>query len=162
MFEVNEIVVHPTAGLVEINDITEVDYGGEKLKCYVFGKKGVTFSIPLEGAESLGLRKLIDSGEVEEIWDILKAKGESEINEDLGKMREVFSESLNGDIRRAAVIIRDLRRMAEAREKRGLGLPENYNKLLTGAEVMLIEEISYVQGMDKKKVSQRLKSLFKK
>ena len=161
MFQIGDILVHPTAGLVEINAVTEVDYGEEKLKCYVFGKKGVTFSIPVEGAESLGLRELIDSTEVDEIWDILRAKVEPEIDEGLGKMRDVFSESLNGDIRRAAVIVRDLKRMAEAREKRGLGLPENYNKLLSGAENMLIEEISYVQGLDKKKVRQRLKSLFR-
>jgi CarD family transcriptional regulator len=162
MFEIGSIVVHPTAGLVEINNIAEVDYGGEKLKCYVFEKKGVIFSVPVEGAEGLGLRSLIGSDEVDEIWNILRAKVELEIEESLRRMRDIFSESLNGDIRKAAAIIRDLRRMAEARERRGLGLPENYNKLLSGAENMLIEEISYVQGVDKKKVRQRLKSLFKR
>jgi CarD family transcriptional regulator len=76
MFKVGDSAVYPAHGVAVVKRIEERDVGGKKKKFYVLQviDNQMTIMVPTDNAESVGLREIISTKEVNNVYKILKRR----------------------------------------------------------------------------------------
>ena len=73
-FKIGDKVIYPNQGLGIIEDIQEEDYDGERFEIYYLRiiSNNTLILIPFSNAEEIGVRKLISSKSIGEIFKFMK------------------------------------------------------------------------------------------
>src|SRR5574344_42128 len=101
MFEINEYVVHNLYGVLQINDIEEMEFDGVKNKYYVchalFGSnQGTTIKIPIKKSDSL--HKLLTKKEANDLIQTLPTLKIEWIPESKHRIQKYEEILMNSDI----------------------------------------------------------------
>jgi len=158
MFSVGDKIVHPFHGAGVIQDIVDIEVLGEVKKYYTLALPftKLKLDIPVDTAESIGVRPIMQADKIEQLFEQLKKPLEfQELNwnrrhkENLDKLR-------GGDIFQVAEVykylwIRDKKRSLSTGEK----------KLYINSRNALISGIILSVGMDQDAVTERFDSIFK-
>ena len=74
MFKVGKVAVYPGHGVGKIESIEEKEFSGTKQSFYIMRilDTDMTIMVPVDGTSSAGLRCVIDSNEVNKVYEILK------------------------------------------------------------------------------------------
>lgn len=142
MFRKGDKVVHPRHGAAVVEDLVELERFGEQ-RIYVKLRlpHGLTLMVPVESTEQVGLRGVVSSEELDEVFDLLR--GDEGFMPILwGKRyRANLAKLISGDIYHVAEVVRNL-----SLRQRGKGLSSAEKRMLAKAREILISELRFVVG----------------
>lgn len=144
MFNIGEKIVYPMHGAGVIESIEEREILGEKRKYYIMQMPigDMQVMIPLDQVDDIGIRKVIDSKEVENVLDVLG----SEITKMHKNWNRRYRANMDliktGDIYEIAEVVRNLTLMDKEK-----GLSTGERKMLSNARQILVSEIVLVAGI---------------
>ncbi|MBR6647213.1 MAG: CarD family transcriptional regulator [Clostridia bacterium] len=158
MFSVGDKIVHPFHGAGVIQDIVDIEVLGEVKKYYTLALPftKLKLDIPVDTAESIGVRPVMKPEDTEKLYEQFKKPRESlELNwnrrhkENLDKLR-------SGDILQVAEVYKYLRMRDKSRS-----LSTGEKKLYSNSRNAIISEIILATGATQEDVMERIDSIFK-
>jgi CarD family transcriptional regulator len=152
-FAVGDKVVYPHHGAAIIEGKEKRVFDGQKTDYFVlritYGDLKV--SIPVEKAEEIGLREVINDEEVEEVFAVLRKK-EARMPTNWSRRFKNHVEKLkSGDIYQVAEVVRNLS-IREADK----GLSAGEKRMLARARQILVSELTFALNVDEEAAEQRL------
>ncbi|MBE3583775.1 MAG: CarD family transcriptional regulator [Limnochordaceae bacterium] len=153
MFKIGDKVVHPMHGAGIIEDIQEKEVLHEKHRYYVMrlpvGELKVL--IPMDSAEAVGLRQVIDRSSVDQVLDILKGNTTGMSSNWNRRYRANLEKIRSGDIFEVAQVVKNL---AERDREKGLSTGEK--RMLESARQILLSELALAQDATEEEVATEL------
>jgi CarD family transcriptional regulator len=158
-FKVGEKVVYPGHGVGEVESIVSRTLGGvdkEFFVIHVLDNKGTKIMVPVEQAESVGLRRILDKRSVEEVYEILKNKRCKVDTQTWNRrFRDYTNKLKTGSLFEIAEVIRDLSVLSADKE-----LSYGEKKMLESAQNLLVSEVSLVKARTQDKVRGEIAEIF--
>lgn len=160
-FRVGEKAVYPKHGVGVVSAIEEKEiYPGHSQKFYVLRilENDMKVMVPESAAKSNGLRKIISSKQVEEVFKVLKdhTNASTDHNQTWNRRHREYREKLNGgDVRRIAEVLRDLSILKFHKD-----LSFSERKTLDNARSLLTKELAIAMKMNEDEVSEEIDSCF--
>ena len=158
MFKVGDKAVYPAHGVGVIEDINCKVISGSKRTFYVmrFIDKDMTIMIPMENAETVGLRCIIDKKEIPKVFRILSEKNvEIDCQTWNRRYREYMEKIKSGSVYELAEVLRDLFHLKNDKD-----LSFGERQMLDLAQNLLVKELSVAKNMAEEKVRLRLQNIF--
>ena len=143
MFNIGDYIVYPMYGAGIITDIIERDFLGEVRVYYSVSLpySRMEASVPVDNCERLGVRPVIDPGDIPGVLDVLGGETEP-MNPNWNKRyRENTERMQTGNILEVAAVVRNL-----VRTDRAKPLSTGEKKLLSTAKQILESELVYSGG----------------
>lgn len=139
MFSVGDKVVYPMHGAGVIEAIEEKEVLGQKRKYYIMRLPigNMKVMVPITNGSNLGLREVINSGDVERVITILQDRNEVVTSNWSLRYRQHLEKIKSGNIFEVAEVVRNL----YLREKEK-GLSTGERKMLDTARQILLSELS--------------------
>lgn len=163
MFNVGERVVYPGHGVAVIKNIVTKKIGKAETHFYElrFVNKEVTVLVPVEKANTVGIRSLCTIEHVALVYKILSgpyvpAHCDAAIENWNKRSKKYMGKMRTGDLRELGAIYHYLQHIGKRKE-----LSFGEKLVLTQAESILVEEISLVENMAKEAVIEHVRSLIK-
>ncbi len=158
MFKVGDKVVYPKHGAGRIIGVEEKEVLGEKQKYYIIQLPigEMTAMLPMNKAETLGIRRVINEDEVREVIDILSGGRSSMAKNWNRRYRDNLEKIKTGDIYEVTKVVRNL--TLREMEK---GLSTGEKKMLSDARQILISELVLAKEMDEEQVEAMIEDIFK-
>jgi CarD family transcriptional regulator len=161
-FKTGDKVVEPTIGICEIQGIRRMTVDNKEMDLYVFlGPNNATVLVPKHMIEKRGVRLPMTKEETKKIIASLKTPTSPERDSphtQYTKYREILN---SGDPQKISRLIRDLYILDQNNALKG-----KEREIMEQAKRFLIEEICYVRGESKTKVTEEvedaLRQMFKK
>jgi CarD family transcriptional regulator len=152
-FAVGDKVVYPHHGAAIIEGKEKRVFDGQKTDYFVlritYGDLKV--SIPVDKAEEIGLREVINDEEVEEVFAVLRKK-EARMPTNWSRRFKNHVEKLkSGDIYQVAEVVRNLS-IREADK----GLSAGEKRMLARARQILVSELTFALNVDEEAAEHRL------
>ncbi len=138
MFNVGDKIVYPMHGAGVIESIEEREILGHKQNYYVMKMPvgDMKVMIPTLNVAGIGIREIIESRDVDKVFEILQDQNVNVTNNWNKRYRENMSKIKSGNIYEVADVVRIL--MIREREK---GLSTGERKMLNSARQILISEL---------------------
>lgn len=144
MFKIGDKVVYPMHGAGIIEGIEEKEILGDYKTFYVLKlpTKSMKVMLPVENAQSLGVRNIVQSDDVSKVMDLLgQQKGAMPDNWNR-RYRSNLEKVKTGDIFEVAQVVRNLEILD--REK---GLSTGERKMLNNTKQILVSELILANNM---------------
>lgn len=157
-FAVGDMAVYQGQGIGQITEIGQMHIGPAVVDIYTLRlvENGTTIRIPIAKAESVGLRELIDPGEIPAVYQVLREAGRKPEDKTWNRRYRAYMEKLRtGAVHEIAGVMRDLYRL-----KGGKDLSYGERKMLEQARTLLVKELSLASRRDETEVAQELDDLF--
>lgn len=153
-YKVGDMVVYPRHGAARVDAITERTVKGvtrQYLQLSVLSSDGLVINVPVENAEKVGVREIVDADAVSKVFDILRTPiVEKEMN--WSRRYKLNVEKIStGDVNQIAEVVRDL----SQRNVDEHGLSAGEKRMLTRARSILTSEISLSEDISEEE-AQRL------
>lgn len=138
MYCVGDKVVHPMHGAGTIEEIKEMEIVGVKRQYYVvrFAVENMVTNIPIESAENIGIRPVIDKGEAKKA---LQSFRDADVEDDSNwnkRQRDNLVKVKSGDIFQVMTVVKEL--MYRDKTK---GLSTSERKTLRSAKQIVVSEL---------------------
>lgn len=145
MFNIGDKVVYPMHGAGIIEGIEEKEILGEKRKYFIMRMPigDMKVMVPVDNVEDVGVREIIDNGEMDRVVSILKGSMSSMPQNWNRRYRINMDKIKSGDIFEIAAVVRNLLMMDMEK-----GLSTGEKKMLGSAKQMLFSEMVLVADMD--------------
>jgi CarD family transcriptional regulator len=155
MFKIGDKVSHPSFGVGDIEKIEEKKILGQKEKYYILKLmvNEMTLMIPIDKAEEIGLRYIIDPETVPDVLNVLSDRIDDEMQENYKQRIRSQTEMVDsGDILKVAQVVKNYthRGTEEKLSSTERGLFERARKILVG-------EISVACNIEKNKAKYIIK-----
>ena len=158
-FKIGDMAVYPAHGVGEVTAIENREIGGSKEKFYILKimDSGMTIMVPTSNVRHVGLREVIGSGEVDQVYEILKERGEYTITEQTWnrRYREYMDKIKTGSIYEIAEVLRDLSMLRFEKE-----LSFGERKMLDTARNLIIKELSIAQVVEESEIAEEVDTIF--
>lgn len=157
-FNVGDMAVYPGYGVAEITGIENKEISGTQQRFYVLRVLGkdVTSMVPMSKAESVGLRNLIGTKEVEEVYEVLRKRGEKISTATWNRRyREYMEKIRTGSLTEIATVLRDL---CLLRSDKDLSYGER--NMLETARGLLIQELALAKGNEESEIAAEIEAMF--
>jgi CarD family transcriptional regulator len=145
-FKIGDTVFYPSAGVGTIEAIEDVYISGNCDRCFVVRivETQMTVKIPQANACRSGLRPLLSTRKIKELYRILAAKGSRRVTGGnwTDRCRELERKINSGSCMELGEVVRDLMRW-----KKQTGLSFEESMLLKTAVNFLANEVAAVQGI---------------
>ena len=153
MFKIGDLVVYPAHGVGKIESIETRNIAGKKQDYYIMRilDNDMKIMIPIPNATAVGLRELIDSGDIPKVYEILKTR-EISINGGTWnrRYRGYMEKIKTGSIYELAEVLRDLTVLKGDKE-----LSFGERKMLDTARGLLVEGAFHCAGGERKRTRGR-------
>lgn len=150
MFNIGEKVVYPIHGAGVIESIEEREILGERRKYYIMKMPigDMQVMIPLDQIDDIGIRKVIDVEEIENVLEIL-ASDTTKMHQNWNRRYRANMDLIKtGDIYEVADVVRNLTLMEKEK-----GLSTGERKMLNNARQILLSEIVLVAEISEEEAS---------
>ena len=157
-FSVGDKVVYPGHGVAEITGLEAREISGAKLEFYVLSvlENNMKVMVPKHNAKSVGLRKLVDEAEVEQVYSVLAHRGGKISTATWNRRyREYMEKIKTGSLIEIASVLRDLCILRSDKE-----LSFGERKMLDTARSLLVQELALAKGHEETVVASELDSMF--
>jgi len=158
-FTVGDKAVYPAHGVAEIVGLETREIGGNKQTFYILKilETGMKVMIPTRNVSSVGLRQIMSTQDVKEVYSILKSK---EIAVEEGqtwnrRYREYMDKIKTGSVFEIAEVLRDLSLIKTSKE-----LSFGERKMLETARQLLVKELAIAKRTHETKIEQELEKIF--
>jgi len=163
MFSQEEKVVYPGHGVARICRVIEKNVGGQVSRFFElrFLNKDMVILVPVDNAESLGIRRLASRKNVNDVLSHLGRPFEPACVDPAAsnwnkRNKEYQGRIRSGDLRQIGEIYRSLKFISQRKE-----LSFGEKKLLSQTETLLAEEIALVKNVVRERATQELRSIVK-
>ena len=156
-FQVGEKAVYPGYGVAEITKIENREISGSQQRFYVLRVLGkeMTLMVPMSNADSVGLRNIIGAVEVEQVYDVLRKRGEKISTATWNRRyREYMEKIRTGSLTEIATVLRDL---CLLRSDKDLSYGER--NMLETARALLVQELALAKGQGEETVEAEIEGL---
>ncbi len=158
MFKVGDSAVYPAHGVAIVKRIEEKDVGGKKKKFYVLQvvDNQMTIMVPTDNATSVGLREIISTKDVSNVYKILK-KRDVKIDQTTWnrRYREYMEKIKTGSVYEIAEVLRNLFLLRHSKD-----LSFGERKMLDQAKHLLVKEISLAKQTQEDVIEQEIQTIF--
>ncbi len=158
-FNVGDRAVYPGHGVGVIQAIETIDLEGATATMYVLKilDNGMTIKVPIQNAQALGMRNVINMVQVKKVYDVLKDR---DVPADTQTWNRRYREYLNkiqtGDPIEVGKVLRDL---ALLRHTKNLSFGER--KMYDQASTLLIQELAVAKDVTEQDIRDELEKIFK-
>jgi len=159
MFKIGDMAVYPAQGVGVIEAIESREYAGQKNEFYVLRivDSDMTIMVPIGNVVQVGMRCLIEKGNVDTIYDILEEK--RNVGQAFGswsrRQREYNEKIKSGDLREVAEVLRELYIIRGEKE-----LSYGEKKVLELARKLLVKEVALAEGALEEQIVERVEKIF--
>jgi len=157
-FQVGDKAVYPVHGVAEVVALEKRDIGGSATSVYILKivETGLKIMVPTTNAGAVGLRELISSKQVKEVYAILRSRDVPRDTQTWNRRyREYMEKIKTGSVFEIAEVLRDLYLL---RSDKDLSFGER--KMLDTARSLLIKELAIAKECGEDDVEQDLKTIF--
>ncbi len=157
-FTVGDKAVYPVHGVAEVVALEQRDIGGSKTPVYILKilDTGLKIMVPTTNAGSVGLRDLISSKQVKEVYSILRARDIPRDTQTWNRRyREYMEKIKTGSVFEIAEVMRDL---CVLRTTKDLSFGER--KMLDTARGLLIKELALAKNVGEDKIGNEIDAIF--
>jgi CarD family transcriptional regulator len=157
-FAVGDKAVYPVHGVAEVVALENRDIGGNKTAVYILKilETGLKIMVPTTNAGSVGLRDLITSKQVKEVYSILKSRDVPRDTQTWNRRyREYMEKIKTGSVFEIAEVMRDL---CVLRGSKDLSFGER--KMLETARGLIIRELALAKGVGEDKIAEEIDAIF--
>ncbi|HDS09085.1 MAG TPA: CarD family transcriptional regulator [Firmicutes bacterium] len=158
MFKVGDLAVYPAQGVGVIEAIEIKKVMGNEQRFYVIKilSNNAKIMIPQNGTNSVGLREVISSDEIPDIYKILRDKNISVDKQTWNKRYKEYWEKIKtGSVYEIAQVLRDL---VVLKSDKDLSFGER--KMMDTAMSLLIKEISIAKSCEETAVEKEITTIF--
>jgi CarD family transcriptional regulator len=157
MFQIGAMAVYPAHGVGVIESIQEREVAGFLQSFYIMRllDTDMIIMIPTSNAQNIGLRTVIDSRAVAEIFEILRERP-TRLNQQTWnrRYRDYMDKIKTGSLFRVAEVLRDLTLLKLEKE-----LSFGERKMLDTAKNLLVKELSLVNNKEEDEIEAQLEEL---
>ena len=157
-FGVGDKVVYPDHGVAEVTGLEKREISGTALEFYVLKvlENNMKVMVPKHNADSVGLRRLVGSEQVEEVYGVLKHRGAKISTATWNRRHREYMEKIKtGSLVEIATVLRDLCILRSDKE-----LSFGERKMLDTARNLLVQELALAKGQEESVVATELDALF--
>jgi CarD family transcriptional regulator len=158
-FSKGDMAVYPAHGVGCIEAIESKEINGDTLNFYMLKivENGMVIMIPTTNVDSVGLRELIPSTEIPELYKVMKKErqGTEYAHNWNRRYKEYVDKIKSGSIYDVAEVFRDL---FQLKQEKDLSFGER--KLLDTVRNLLVQELSLVKAVDEEFIIQEIEGLF--
>jgi CarD family transcriptional regulator len=157
-FEVGDKAVYPVHGVAEVVALEQRDVGGNKVPVYILKilDTGLKIMVPTTNAGSVGLRDLITSKQVKEVYSILKSRDIPRDTQTWNRRyREYMEKIKTGSVFEIAEVLRDLCVLRLTKE-----LSFGERKMLDTARTLIVKELALAKGVGDDKIGTEIDAIF--
>ena len=157
-FQVGDKAVYPVHGVAEVVALEKRDIGGSNTPVYILKilETGLKIMVPTINAGTVGLRELISSKQVKEVYAILKSRDVPKDTQTWNRRyREYMEKIKTGSVFEIAEVMRDLCVLKATKD-----LSFGERRMLDTARSLLIKEIALAKGVDEGKVGAEIDAIF--
>ena len=157
-FVVGDKAVYPVHGVAEVVALEQRDIGGNKTPVYILKiiETGLKIMVPMTNAGTVGLRDLITSKQVKEVYSILKSRDVPRDTQTWNRRyREYMEKIKTGSVFEIAEVMRDL---CVLRGSKDLSFGER--KMLETARGLIIKELAVAKSAKEEKIALELEKIF--
>lgn len=158
-FNVGDRAVYPGHGVGVIQAIETLDLDGVTATMYVLKilDNGMTIKVPLQNAQALGMRGVINMTQVKKVYDVLKDRDIPPDKQTWNRRyREYMNKIQTGDPIEVGKVLRDL---ALLRHTKNLSFGER--KMYDQASTLLIQELAVAKDVTEQDIRDELEKIFK-
>ncbi|MEE9542297.1 MAG: CarD family transcriptional regulator [Thermodesulfobacteriota bacterium] len=159
-FKTGDLVVYPAHGVGIIVTIESKSLSGIALDFYVLKvlDSDATIMVPVDNAETVGLRRVVKKSAVPKVYDILKDRTESMVDtQTWNKRYRNYTEKIRtGCVMEVAKVLRDLYLLKVDKE-----LSFGERRMLDTAKNLLVKELSIAKNIKEEKVAEELDQIMK-
>jgi len=146
---VGDKVVYPNHGLAVVETVNESDLG-EFYQLRIVSNNSLIM-IPMDGINTVGLRKIISSREVNKLYRILQNGMVEEYDNWMGRYRENLEKMQSGSIFQVAEVLKNLFYLSNKKD-----LSYREKKMFTKARYLIVSELMEVQELPEPEVEKKL------
>lgn len=157
-FTIGDKTVYPGYGVAEITGVEKREISGSTMEFYVLRvlENNMKVMVPKHNADSVGLRQLVGEEEVNQVYDVLRHRGDKISTATWNRRyREYMEKIKTGSLVEIATVLRDLCILRGDKE-----LSFGERKMLDMARSLLVQELALAKGQDEEKVATELDELF--
>jgi CarD family transcriptional regulator len=158
VFDVGEMAVYPAHGVGVIESIEHRAVGETEQSFYVMKilNNNMVIMIPTATSNNVGLRSIISSTEVDDVFDILQEK-DVEIGSQTWnrRYREYMEKIKTGSVYEVAAVLRDLYLLQEDKD-----LSYGERKMMDTAKGLLVKELSIAKQTEEDQVEEIIEQIF--
>ncbi|MEJ5299569.1 MAG: CarD family transcriptional regulator [Thermodesulforhabdaceae bacterium] len=157
MFKKGELVVYPAHGIGRIEDVQTKSVDGEERLFLVVRilENDMKILLPVTNSNHVGIRPLVDQGEIPQIFEVLKKREISVVSSSWNKRYREYREKIkSGSIYELAEVFRNLYLTQTVKN-----LSFGEKKMLDMAKSLIVKEISLVTGNSEDTVEEMIYQL---
>jgi len=157
-FKEGDKVVYPGHGVALINQIQIRVLGGKEQQIFdmTILDSGMKIMVPVQQAEAVGLRKVVDKKSVDKVYQILKARDFKIDTQTWNRRFRAYSQKIKtGSLFEIAEVLRDLSVLSSDKQ-----LSFGEKKMLDTAQTLLVSEIAIAKARTPEKVIGELRAIF--
>ncbi len=158
MFKIGDLAVYPAHGVGRIESIETREISGEEKDFYIMKilDNNMIIMIPVDNVQSVGLRDIIDVGEVAKVYEIMKKRDMPVDNQTWNRRyREYMEKIKTGSVYEVAEVLRDLYLLKVDKD-----LSFGERKMLDTAQTLLLKELSIAKKTDEGAIMSDINSIF--
>ena len=156
-FAIGDKAVYPSQGVAEIIGIEKKEIFGKIQPFYVLRAldSGLRILVPVDKAEQVGLRRVADKAEIQEVLEILRDKEIHIDRQTWNRRYRGFMEKIkSGSLFEVAEVFRDLYRLKGLKP-----LSFGERRMLDTAKGLIVQELSVARASDERNVEQEIEKL---
>ncbi len=157
MFQLGDLAVYPAHGVGVIESIEDKEISGQPQKFYIMRilDTNMIIMIPTRQAANVGLRNIIDTQAVSQIYEIL-AKKERVVEHQTWnrRYRDYMEKIKTGSLIHVAEVLRDLTLLKSDKD-----LSFGERKMLDTARNLLVKELSIAEQKGEEKIEEKINTL---
>ena len=157
-FRVGDLAVYPAHGVAQIIGVETREISSSKQTFYILKilDTGLKIMVPTTNAGSVGLRDLITSKQVKEVYSILKSRDIPRDTQTWNRRyREYMEKIKTGSVFEIAEVLRDLCVLRTTKE-----LSFGERKMLETARGLIIKELALAKGVGDDKIGAEIDAIF--
>lgn len=157
VFKVGDKAVHPAHGVGEVLELAERELGGKASTIYVLKilDSGLKVMVPTDAATRVGLRRVMQADQAEEILDILKAPEVAVDVQPWSRRFRAYTEMLKSGLpTEIAKVLRDMYRLKFDKD-----LSFGERRLLDQARSLLVQELALAKDVGKESIEGEIKQI---
>ena len=160
-FKVGDLAVYPAHGVGRINSIETKIINGETHDFYMMKilENEMIIMIPTWNVEQVGLRDIINEGDIPKVYEVMKKRQESPIETQTWnrRYRDYMEKIKTGSLYDVAEVFRDLSLLKLTKD-----LSFGERKLYDTAQTLLVMELSTARNTDEQTIISEIELLFAK
>jgi CarD family transcriptional regulator len=157
-FQVGDKAVYPAQGVAEVVGVETKEISGRPQSFYVLRilDTDMRILVPVEKAQQVGLRAVIEEDEIRDVYNILREKDVHIDKQTWNRRYRGFMEKIKtGSLFEVAEVFRDLYRLKATKP-----LSFGERRMLDTAKHLMVKELSIARGASEAKIERELERVF--